>query len=74
MAKKGSGTPAKDAATNETAAALAAASPVKVRVLVDCPVGKCNTVVTVDTADLAGLDGFVDASPEAVAYAESLEQ
>lgn len=50
-----------------------AGTPVKVRVLVDCYLGKCNDVVEVDGAELDGLDGIVDAAPEAVAYAESLK-
>lgn len=51
-----------------------AGEPVKVRILVDCCLGKCNDVVEVDGAQLAGLDGIVDADPEAVAYAQSLQK
>ena len=47
---------------------------VKVRVLVDCDLGKCNDVVEVGAGDLDGLAGIVDATPEAVDYAESLSQ
>lgn len=47
---------------------------VKVRVLVDCEVGKCNTVTTIDAKDVQALAGKVDASPEAVAYVESLDK
>jgi hypothetical protein len=45
---------------------------VKVRVLVDCEVGKCNTLAQVNAADLPALDGKVDPHPDAVAYVESL--
>lgn len=45
---------------------------VRVRVLVDCAVGKCNDVATVQAEDLPGLAGLVDPHPDAVAYAESL--
>lgn len=44
---------------------------VKVRVLVDCTVGACNTVVEIDESQLAELVGKVDPSPEAVAYVKS---
>lgn len=47
-------------------------SDVKVRVLVDCHLGKCNDVVSIEATELQSLAGVVDASPEAVAYAESL--
>lgn len=46
---------------------------VKVRVLVDCAVGKCDEVVEVDAKDLPALAGMVDPHPDAVAYAESLK-
>lgn len=46
---------------------------VKVRVLVDCQAGKCNTIAEVNTADLPGLTGKVDPHPDAVAYVESLD-
>lgn len=51
-----------------------AGEPVKVRILVDCYLGKCNDVVEVDGAELEGLDGIVDANPDAVAYAETLQK
>lgn len=47
---------------------------VKVRVLVDCQIGKCNDVVEIKESDLTGLAGQVDADPSAVAYAESLSE
>lgn len=48
-------------------------SQVKVRVLVDCEYGQPDDVVTIDAALTASLVGIVDSSPEAVAYAESLQ-
>ena len=53
---------------------VAIGEPVKVRILVDCYLGKCNEVVEVDGAELDGLNGIVDADPEAVAYAQSLQK
>lgn len=47
---------------------------VKVRVLLDCELGKCNDVVELDAKQVADLAGVVDATPEAVAYAESLSK
>lgn len=44
---------------------------VKARVLVDCAHGKCNDVVLV-AASVAEGSPELDAHPEAVAYAESL--
>ena len=44
---------------------------VKARVLVDCAHGKCNDVVLV-AASVAEGSPELDANPEAVAYAESL--
>lgn len=52
----------------------AAGTSVKVRILVDCYLGKCNDVVEVDGADMESLDGIVDADPDAVAYAETLQK
>lgn len=46
--------------------------PVEVRVLVDCALGKCNEVVTVDAGEIDSLAGVVDADPAAVEYAKSL--
>lgn len=51
---------------------MAEAKKVKVRVLVDGPLGKCNDVVEIDAADVKALVGTVDADPKAVAYAETL--
>ena len=46
---------------------------IKVRVLADSVYGKPNDVVEVAAGtDLTGLAGVLDATPEAVAYAESL--
>lgn len=47
---------------------------VKARVLVECEHGKPNDVIEIDAALIESLDGVVDTSPEAVAYAESLTQ
>lgn len=47
---------------------------VKVRVLVQCEHGKANDVVELDAALVESLAGVVDASPEAVAYAETLAE
>ena len=44
---------------------------VKARVLVDCAHGKCNDVVLV-AASVAESSSELDAHPDAVAYAESL--
>lgn len=60
---------AREKATTEQKAGL-----VKVRVLVDCEVGKCNTVASMEVKDLPALAGKVDSSPEAVEYAESLSE
>lgn len=53
----------------------AAPAPVKVRVLTDCAFGKANDVVTISATDaVEGQLAFVtDCTPEAVAYAESLQ-
>ena len=48
-----------------------AAETVKARVLVDGAYGKANDVVDVPAAE-AETSGELDANPEAVAYAESL--
>lgn len=47
---------------------------VKARVLIDCQLGKCNTVATLpaSSAKQAEADGLVDTSTAAVKYAESL--
>lgn len=49
-------------------------APVRVRILVDGPHGQVNQVVELpaDIAKALQADGAVDASPEAVAYADSL--
>lgn len=49
-------------------------SAVKVRVLVDCAIGRCNAVAVIDAKDLPALAGLVDSHPDAVAYAESLAE
>lgn len=56
------------------AAAQAETAQIKVRVLVDCHLGKVNDVVTLDAESVshAQAHGLVDAAPEAVAYAESI--
>lgn len=67
-------------AAGENAAPPPAAEPkaakpakkVKVRVLVDCSLGKCNDVVELDADAVASHGGEVDAHPSAVAYAEKL--
>lgn len=46
--------------------------PVKVRVLAHCGYGKPNDIVQVDPALVESLKDVVDATPAAVAYAESL--
>lgn len=50
------------------------AKKVKLRVLVDCALGKPNDVVALSEADAkaAQADGIADAAPAAVAYAEKL--
>lgn len=45
---------------------------VKVRVLVDCDLGRCNDVVEVSAALVETMGDLVDADPTAVDYAESL--
>lgn len=45
---------------------------VKVRVLAHCGYGKPDDVIQLDPALVETLDGVVDASPAAVAYAEAL--
>lgn len=57
-----------------TKAPVTPGDKVKVRVLSDCYLGKCNDVVEIDGAELEGLDGMVDADPDAVAYAETLQK
>lgn len=46
---------------------------VRVRVLIDCAHGQCNDVIEMDADMAESLNGIVDATPEAVAYAESLK-
>jgi hypothetical protein len=46
---------------------------VKARVLLKCSFGEPNDVVEVDAEMAAASAGQLDASPEAVAYAESLK-
>jgi hypothetical protein len=46
--------------------------PVKVRVLAHCGYGKPNDIIEVDPAMVESLKDVVDATPAAVAYAESL--
>ena len=48
------------------------AEKVKVRVLVDCDLGKCNDVIQLDPKQVKALAGTVDADPDGVAYAESI--
>jgi hypothetical protein len=48
--------------------------PVKVRVLAHCGYGKPDDVIQLDPALVKTLDGVVDSSPAAVAYAQSLVQ
>ena len=52
------------------------AADVEVRVLFDCTYGKCNDVAKVPGVEIANAkaDGLVDDTPEAVAYARSLQQ
>jgi hypothetical protein len=52
-------------------AAAALEGEIKVRLLVDCDLGKCNDVVTIDAVQLEALAGVADADPAAVEYAES---
>ena len=48
---------------------------VKVRLLKDCEYGRCNEVVLMDKTLIPGYTGhLVDASAQAIAYAESLTQ
>ena len=51
--------------------AAAPEGEVKARLLVDCDLGKCNDVVTIDAAQIEALAGVADADPAAVEYAES---
>jgi hypothetical protein len=46
---------------------------VKARVLVQCLYGKPDDVIQIDSALVESLAGVIDASPDAVAYAESLK-
>jgi len=48
----------------------------KVRILVDCHLGKCNHVAEMsgEAAAIAVSEGLADDSPAAVAYAESLTE
>lgn len=52
---------------------MADAKKVKARVLVSCEHGAPNDVVEIDAAAVKSLEGVVDATPAAVAYAESLK-
>jgi hypothetical protein len=63
-----------DTAVVAPAAAAAPAVPVKARVLTYCAYGKPDDVIKLDPALLDSLTGVVDATPAAVAYAESLAQ
>lgn len=49
-------------------------SLIKARVLVECHLGKCNDVVEIDENEVEGIKDLVDTTPEAVAYAESLQK
>lgn len=67
--------PAKPAARTDEAKPVLAKKKdaiVKVRVLVDCDLGKCNDVAEVAEKDLKALAGTVDPHPDAVAYAQLL--
>lgn len=60
--------------SNTPNTATSPANTVKVRLLKDCDYGQCNDVVLIDQALVPGYSGeLVDASPEAIAYAESLK-
>ena len=48
------------------------AEQITARVLLDCALGKCDDVVTVDAATAAQYAGAFDAHPSAVAYALTL--
>ena len=48
------------------------AEQITARVLLDCALGKCDDVVTVDAATAAQYAGAFDADPSAVAYALTL--
>jgi hypothetical protein len=52
-----------------------AADQVKARVLTSCSFGEANDVVTLPAADAAAgmAEGILDTTPEAVAYAESID-
>jgi len=58
------------------AAATETPKNVKVRLLKDCEYGQCNDVVMMDEKLVPGYSagGLVDASSEAISYAESLKQ
>lgn len=49
------------------------ASKVKARVLMDCPFGKADEVVEVTEAEAKVCSSYLDAHPDAVAYAEGLK-
>jgi hypothetical protein len=66
--------PAAGEAAEQAAAPALTGDLVRARVLVDGSHGKCNDVIEIDSSLLAALTGSVDATPEAVAYAESLAQ
>lgn len=55
-------------------AASPAEGPIKVRVLIDCELGKCNDVVLIDALLAETMGDLVDADPAAVDYAESIEK
>lgn len=61
-----------DPAIDLTKPAAKSSKKVKARVLVDCSYGKPNEVITVTADEAKQHAGVLDASPAAVAYAESL--
>lgn len=69
---KSSEDPAIDLTKPSTPPASKSSKKVKARVLVDCTYGKPNDVVTVTADEAKQHAGVLDASPAAVAYAESL--
>jgi len=62
--------------TNESVARSGKAEKVKARVLVDCALGKVNSLALVDSDQVEQLrkDGKIDPSTAAVEYAESLKR
>lgn len=61
------------AETDKKSEAAGKAKTVKARLLLDCNLGKCNTVLemTVEAAKQAELNGLVDTNPSAVAAAQA---